>query len=59
MRPTFNDDFTTVERGLEYVGYFDALVSLYKDLSVHDHLRYTVQLWGLYGSGFICSRDIF
>jgi ABC-type Na+ transport system ATPase subunit NatA len=58
MRPTFNDDFTTVERGLER-GYIVALVSLYKDLSVRDHLRYTVQLWGLYGSDFIYLKDIF
>jgi hypothetical protein len=25
-----------LKRGLEHVGYFDALVSLYKDLSVRD-----------------------
>jgi hypothetical protein len=41
------------------VGYFDALVSLHKDLSVRDHPEHTVELWGLYGSGSSCSRDIF
>jgi hypothetical protein len=32
------------KRGLEHVGYFDALVSLHKDLSVRDHPGHTVQL---------------
>jgi hypothetical protein len=36
MRPTFNDDFTTVERGLEQ-GVIVALVTLRKDLSVSDN----------------------
>jgi hypothetical protein len=34
----------TVEKGLEHVGYFDALVSLHKDLSVRDHPGLIVQL---------------
>jgi hypothetical protein len=33
-----------VEKGLEHVGYFDALVSLHKDLSVCDHPGHIVQL---------------
>jgi hypothetical protein len=33
-------------------GYFGALVTLLKDLSVSEHLGLTVQLWGLYGSSF-------
>jgi hypothetical protein len=48
-----------LKSGLEHVGYFDALVSLRKDLSVRDHLRHTVQLWGLYGSGSSCLKDLF
>jgi hypothetical protein len=32
-----------LKRGLEHVGYFDALVSLRKDLSVHDYPGHTVQ----------------
>jgi hypothetical protein len=53
MQPTIKDDFTTVR------GYFVALVSLRKDLSVRDHPGYTVQLRGLYGFGSSYSRDIF
>jgi hypothetical protein len=34
----------TVEKGLEHEDYFDALVSLHKDLSVRDHPGHTVQL---------------
>jgi hypothetical protein len=34
----------TVEKGLEHVGYFDALISLRKDLSVRDHPGHTVHL---------------
>jgi hypothetical protein len=40
------------------VGYFDALVSLHKDLSVRDHPGHTVQLLGLYGSGSSCLKDL-
>jgi hypothetical protein len=32
--------------------FFGALVSLHKDLSVSEHPGLTVQLRGLYGSGF-------
>jgi hypothetical protein len=40
-------------RGLEHIGLsYGALVSLHKDLSVSKHPGLTVQLWGLYGSGF-------
>jgi hypothetical protein len=39
--------------------FYVALVTLRKDLSVSDNWDLTVQLWGLYGSGFSCSRDIF
>jgi hypothetical protein len=42
----------TVQRGLEYGVTFDALVTLLKDLYVSEHPGFTVQLWGLYGSGF-------
>jgi hypothetical protein len=38
----FKDEFITVERGLEHVGYFDALVSLHEDLSIRDHSGYIV-----------------
>jgi hypothetical protein len=48
-----------LKRGLEQGGYIVALVSLYKDLSIRDHPGHTVQLWGLYGSGFSCLKDIF
>jgi hypothetical protein len=40
-------------------GYFIALVSLYKDSSMNEHPGHTVLLWGLHGSGFSCSRDLF
>jgi hypothetical protein len=43
-----------LKRGLEHVGYFDALVSLRKDLPVSDN-----RVWGLYGSDFSCLKDIF
>jgi hypothetical protein len=33
-----------LKRGQDHVGYFDALVSLHKDLSIRDHPRHTVQL---------------
>jgi hypothetical protein len=59
MQSTINDDFITVERELEHGVIFAALVSLHKDLSVRDHPGHIVQLWGLYGSGSSCSRDIF
>jgi hypothetical protein len=44
MQLTFNDDFITVGKGARARGYFVALVSLHKDLSVHDHPGHTVQL---------------
>jgi hypothetical protein len=31
---------------------FDALIALRKDSSISDNPGFTVQLWGLYGSGF-------
>jgi hypothetical protein len=37
MQSTNQDDFISVERGLEHVGYFDALVTLHKDLPVSDN----------------------
>jgi hypothetical protein len=50
---TLKDDFLiTVWRGLEHGVIFGALVSLHKDSSVDEHPGLTVQLWGLYGSGF-------
>jgi hypothetical protein len=33
-----------LKRGLKHVGYFDALVSLSKDLSVRDHPGHIIQL---------------
>jgi hypothetical protein len=47
-----------LKRGLEHVGYFDAFVSLHKDLSVHDYPGHTVQPWGLYGYDFSCLKDL-
>jgi hypothetical protein len=40
------------------VGYFDAFVSLHKDLSVRDYPGQTVQPWGLYGYDFSCLKDL-
>jgi hypothetical protein len=41
------------QEGYSILGcFYGALVSLLKDLSVSEHLRFTVQLWGLYSSGF-------
>jgi hypothetical protein len=37
MQSTINDDFIIVEKGVRAWGYFAALVSLPKDLSVCDH----------------------
>jgi hypothetical protein len=34
----------TVKKGTRAWGYFDALVSLHKDLSIRDHPGYIVQL---------------
>jgi hypothetical protein len=39
-------------KGTRAWGYFGALVTLLKDLSVSEYPGLTVQLWGLYGSGF-------
>jgi hypothetical protein len=48
-----------LKRGARVRGYIVALVSLHKDLSVRDHPGHTIQLWGLYGSGSSCLKDLF
>jgi hypothetical protein len=54
MQQTLKYDFlVTYLNGARALGYFyGALVSLYKDSSVNEYPRLTVQLWGLHGSGF-------
>jgi hypothetical protein len=45
--------FSNMLKGGQSIGLsFGALVALHKDSSVSEHPELTVQLWGLYGSGF-------